>query len=233
MALSALSSNCPFCGNIEFFGERDAPLAILSRRVLAQWKGKKKEFPKNAISTEKFSTDSLTESSMKPLSEPGNNPLLRAKDNSDAMGVRGGEILAQYQVEWQLWAAVARNFSQTEHHAAYLNLLANTLQFDQGISRYQTHVQTMAQVAEEHWQIELCHKMLAQISTVAIMQCERSVLRGPSARLPLPRSLVLFAAFMLGMILMISLPGPLWRGLHVKYPPKIKHSAGANKGTEK
>jgi hypothetical protein len=90
-------------------------------------------------------------------------------------GVAVEAIRMQYQVEWQLWAALVKNFGDPAHHAAYLcgSIVSGNL--EEAAGRYREHRSVMALLADSRWQSEVADLMLSRIESI-------SVARMPTAR---------------------------------------------------
>jgi hypothetical protein len=106
-----------------------------------------------------------------PETAPDPLEVFRATPNGNAVEA----IRMQYQVEWQLWAALVNNFGDPAHHAAYLcgSIVSGNL--DAAAGRYREHRSVMALLADSRWQSEVADLMLSRIESI-------SVARMPDAR---------------------------------------------------
>lgn len=97
-------------------------------------------------------------------------------------------LLIRHQVEWQLWAAVVKNFSDPAHHSAYLSLALSFHCLDQAAARYREHQAVMALLPDSRWQAEVAEVMLGRLESLSAVQMQReaSGLRLPSWVLLLP-----------------------------------------------
>jgi hypothetical protein len=81
-------------------------------------------------------------------------------------GVKVEEILMNHQVEWQIWAAVVKNFSNPLFHSAYLTHLLQTGSFSMGMNRYKEHRGIMVLDMDSRWQADVSDLMLARIEAL-------------------------------------------------------------------
>ncbi len=98
------------------------------------------------------------------------DPLERFSRAPD--GNKVNELLYEFQVEWQLWSELVKNFSNPDYHSAYMTRLIQAREFAIGVNRYQEHRSTMALSAETRWQAEVADLMLARIEKLALVRME-------------------------------------------------------------
>lgn len=160
---SQRSSRCAACGNIEFLSDSAEPLAEISR-------ASRELLHKNVI----------------PLLAPRkanekteNSRLDPFRTTPD--GFRVQEILNKYQVEWQLWAMVVKNFGDPAFHGAYMTQILSDGSFDNAINRYQEHRAVMILSRENAWQAEVSDLMLDRVQSLSLM---RMKMEGRGFRLP-------------------------------------------------
>jgi RNA polymerase subunit RPABC4/transcription elongation factor Spt4 len=82
-------------------------------------------------------------------------------------GIKVEEILMNHQVEWQIWAALVKNFSDPLFHSAYLTHLLQTGTFSNGMNRYKEHRSIMALDVDTRWQADVSDFMLARIESLS------------------------------------------------------------------
>lgn len=80
-------------------------------------------------------------------------------------------LLGRYQVEWQLWAMLVKNFENPLFHSAYVTHLASRGTFDTGILRYREHRSAMAST-NERWQAEVADLMIERLDQLTAMRME-------------------------------------------------------------
>ena len=122
------------------------------------------------------------------------------------------EILTQFQVEWQLWAMVAKNFSEPAFHSAYLTHIVSRASFDKAAERYREHRSVMALGRDGLWQAEVADLMLERIETLASMRMKMEggggiILPYWLLALPLGKGVFRVAWITLGLVLMFKLLG--------------------------
>ncbi len=154
------SSRCELCGNIAFHGNSAEPLRDLARDPMA-------------LLREKV----LTRLKQEPvLPRVEQNPLDTFRQSAD--GNRVQEILTKYQVEWQLWAMLVKNFQDPAYHAAYTTNAAMTGAFDQATARYREHRAVMILLRSDHWQAEISDQMLGRLEALAEVQARAESRKG-------------------------------------------------------
>jgi hypothetical protein len=120
------------------------------------------------------------------------------------------EILTKYQVEWQLWAMVAKNFSDPAFHSAYITHIVSRAAFDQAAERYREHRSVMALGRDGLWQAEVADLMLERIEKLANMRMKMEggggiILPYWLLSLPLGKGVFRVAWITLGLVLMFKL----------------------------
>lgn len=148
------SGRCQSCGNIEFLPETPADpekLKALSHDIVAR-----KVLPRldPGISKE---VDFLT-------------PFRATPD-----GAAVEEIRIRYQVEWQLWAMLVKNYQNPVYHMAYFCQATAANQLEQAAARYREHRSVMALLADCRWQAEVADLMLSRIESLAMVRMEAEV----------------------------------------------------------
>lgn len=139
------SSRCQNCGNIEFLpGEKAAPekLKSLSHQIVAK--------------------------RVLPRLDKGTDFLLPFRATPDAMAVE--ELRMRYQVEWQLWAVLVKNFQSPVYHMAYFCQATVANQLEQAAERYRQHRAVMALLPDSRWQAEVAELMLSRIESLSIVR---------------------------------------------------------------
>jgi len=134
------SGACRKCGNVAFIGENIEALSgeIVAKRILPRL----------------------------PVRAPPPNPLDAFRGTPDGAAVE--KIRIQYQVEWQLWAALVKNFGDPAHHMAYLCQAIASDKLEQAAERYREHRSVMAILSDSQWQAEAADLMLARIEAISI-----------------------------------------------------------------
>lgn len=191
------SSRCLVCGNIEFFAANVEPmrdLGFLSKSVL-----EKRVLPRIQV------PDARTE---KP--KPFHYSLEDFKKTPDGKVVE--EILIRYQVEWQLWSMVVRNFQEPAFHSAYLAYAAAYRAFDQASARYRDHRSAMLLLQDSAWQSEVADLMLHRLEAMANVRMELEGRNGIELPhfvhlLPSQSRILKYAWFFFGMALLSKLFG--------------------------
>lgn len=151
------SSRCDVCGNIAFHSASPEPLRDLARTPMQLLKEKV-----------------LAKIARIPREEK--DPRKDFQRQPD--GARVQEILVKYQVEWQLWAMLVKQFHDPDFHAAYLTQAALFREYDRAAARYREHRNVMALLREDHWQAEIADLMLERLSAVSNAQLESHRHRG-------------------------------------------------------
>jgi len=188
------SSQCKACGNIEFHAESSSPLQELSHEILHR----------NVLPLLGPRRGLLPAS---PEGAPEESRLDAFRATPDGNKVQ--DLLIRYQVEWQLWAAVVKDFGDPVLHTAYLSQVISDRAFDQATRRYQEHRNVMALSRDSKWQAEIADLMLERVQALSVMRMEQL---GRGWRLPLwiatlpihSRSWRI-GLFLLGMFLMARL----------------------------
>ncbi len=124
-----------------------------------------------------------------------------------ADGHKVQEILARYQVEWQLWAMVVQNFTDPNFHGAYLAHATARGIFDQAVKRYSDHRAVMLLGNDTRWQAEVAELMLARLKNLSVVGMK---LEGQSRwawvyTLPLDSRALKIGWIALGMVLFFKL----------------------------
>jgi hypothetical protein len=83
-------------------------------------------------------------------------------------GQRVEDFRMRYQVEWQLWAALVRDFRDPALHAAYLTSMLAENQLERAGERYREHRSVMALLDDSRWQAEIADLMLARVEALAL-----------------------------------------------------------------
>lgn len=122
------------------------------------------------------------------------------------------EILTKYQVEWQIWAMVAKNFGDPAYHSAYLTHVVSRATFDRASERYREHRSVMALGKDGLWQAEVADLMLERIETLATMRMKMEggggiILPYWLLSLPLGKGVFRVAWITLGLVLGFKLLG--------------------------
>jgi hypothetical protein len=153
------SARCLNCGNIEFFPQTEGKkLGALSKEIVA-----KRVIPR-----------------LEEKAAP-EDPLVVFRSTPD-----GGEVedlRIRYQVEWQLWAMLVKNFQSPAYHMAYLCQATATNELERAAERYRAHLSVMALLPESHWQSEVAELMLSRIETLSLVRMTAEG-RGWWAQLP-------------------------------------------------
>lgn len=80
------------------------------------------------------------------------------------------ELRTKYQVEWQLWAALTRDFRNPALHQAYLTRALAANELDRASSRYRDHSAVMALLDDSRWQAEIADLMVSRIEQLALVR---------------------------------------------------------------
>jgi hypothetical protein len=122
------------------------------------------------------------------------------------------EILTNYQVEWQIWAMVAKNFDDPAYHSAYITHIVSRAAFDRAAERYREHRSVMALGRDGLWQAEVADLMLERIETLSLMRMKMEggggiILPYWLLALPLGKGVFRVAWITLGLVLIFKLLG--------------------------
>lgn len=122
------------------------------------------------------------------------------------------EILTRYQVEWQIWAMVAKNFGDPAYHSAYLTHICSRGAFDRAAERYREHRSVMALGRDGLWQAEVADLMLERIENLSAMRMKMEgggglILPYWLLALPLGKGVFRVAWITLGLVLVFKLLG--------------------------
>lgn len=146
-----------------------------------------------------------------PEPEPEPEPLIsRFRAAPDSARVQ--EILTRYQVEWQIWAMVAKNFGDPAYHSAYLTHICSRGAFDRAAERYREHRSVMALGRDGLWQAEVADLMLERIENLSAMRMKMEgggglILPYWLLALPLGKGVFRVAWITLGLVLVFKLLG--------------------------
>jgi len=102
-----------------------------------------------------------------PILDPVSDRELQAF-HRNVSGERVEEIRMRYQVEWQLWAALVKQFDDPVLHFAYLTQSAVAGELDRAAERYREHRSVMTLLADSRWQAEVADLMLARVENIAV-----------------------------------------------------------------
>ncbi len=151
------SARCTSCGNIEYFAatQLSSFSQAIAKRVLPRL----------------------------PEKAPPADPLLPFRATPDGIVVEN--LRMKYQVEWQLWAALVKNFQDPAHHMAYVCQAAAARELERAAQRYREHRSVMALLADSRWQADVAELMLSRIETLSIMGMQREAGQGWTSQLPL------------------------------------------------
>jgi hypothetical protein len=165
VAVGQRSSRCEVCGNIEFHTDA-APIGTTAPRAAVSGTG----------------ATTVVTSYLAPAEPIDPNAKILARFQITPRGPEVQEILVRYQVEWQLWAMLVKNFEDPAFHGAYLAMAVQTHAFDQATKRYQEHRSVMALSPETHWQAEISELMLSRLELLTSVRMEQE--GGAGFRLP-------------------------------------------------
>ena len=150
------SARCQSCGNIEFFASGEV------------------EFPRTADAYPKklsaFSQAIASRVLPRLSSSAPADPLLPFRATPDGLAVE--DLRIRYQVEWQLWAALVKNFQDPAHHMAYICQATASHQLETAAQRYKEHRSVMALLADSRWQAEVSDLMLSRIEAISLMRMQ-------------------------------------------------------------
>jgi ribosomal protein S27E len=145
IAEGQLSSRCTYCGNIS---THHAKSRVLNSAVL---------------------NDFQTEVSRLP-STP--NPLAQFHVLPDGNAVQ--DILSRYQVEWQLWAVLVKNFADPIYHSAYISQAISKNVISQASDRYRAHGAVMVLNNDDRWQSEVSDLMLSRLENLSLLRLQQT-----------------------------------------------------------
>lgn len=111
-----------------------------------------------------------------PQTESAEDILARFRAVPD--GLRVQEIIERYQVEWQLWATLVKNFADPAYHAAYLAMVTGARAFDEASVRYREHRSVMALSENTRWEAEVADLMISRIESLTALRMEQEGGRG-------------------------------------------------------
>lgn len=146
ISLGQQSAHCRKCGNIEFIpaaGKATGGLGTLTQELL-----NRRILPR--------------------LEESKPDPVAAFHATPDGAAVE--ELRMRYQVEWQLWAMLVRNFHDHTFHMAYVCQCASLHELDKAAARYREHRNVMALSSDTRWQAEVAELMLSRIDSIAAMR---------------------------------------------------------------
>jgi hypothetical protein len=78
------------------------------------------------------------------------------------------QLHIQFQVEWQLWAALVMHFQDPAYHMAYITAALAENRLEQAAERYREHRSVMALLGDSKWQAEVSDLMLARIENLSV-----------------------------------------------------------------
>jgi hypothetical protein len=189
---SARSSRCDVCGNIEFHSlESAAPQAANDRPALppnrpssihaqgaAQPAGSHFSLPPELLQSfaAKNAAAAIPEPPRVnpeaiPAAEDASSILASFQKTPDGLAVQ--EIIERYQVEWQLWAVLVKNFGNPAYHAAYLAQVTALQAFDEASERYREHRAVMTLSENTRWEAEVADLMISRVETLATLRMEQ------------------------------------------------------------
>ncbi|MGE3262825.1 MAG: hypothetical protein AB7K68_13675 [Bacteriovoracia bacterium] len=133
-------------------------------------------------------------------------------------GLKVQEVLSRYQIEWQLWSVLVRNFSDPVYHAAYLSQAIAASAISEASERYRMHRSAMVLLRDDHWQAEVADLMLTRLERLSLLRMQQTervnylYLRWAElmADQPLRAKLIRFGWFVAGMSLFLRLVLPLF-----------------------
>lgn len=140
------SGVCSVCGNVALLGSAAQPtrgIGALSEEIVA-----KRVLPRLRAP------------------EPAPDPLDAFRATPD--GARVEELRMQYQVDWQLWAALVKNFSDPAYHMAFLCSAITAGTLEDAANHYREHRSVMAVLADSRWQAEVADLMLTRIENISL-----------------------------------------------------------------
>lgn len=186
------SARCSNCGNIQVLDASAAPADTGADLSVAR----------SLLKTALLGPEPV-------VAEP-ESPIQRFQSMPDSARVQ--EILTQYQVEWQIWAMVAKNFGDPAFHSAYLTHIVSRASFDRAAERYREHRSVMALGRDGLWQAEVADLMLERIENLAGMRMKMEgggglILPYWLLALPLGKGVFRVAWIALGLVLAFKLMG--------------------------
>ena len=167
-AMGQVSASCTKCGNIIFL-EALSKEQVQGSMLSQNWVSKlaDRALARGSIPAKR---DYLTE-----FQKPVDVALVQ-------------EAIIRYQVEWQMWATLVRDFSNPNLHSAYLTMVMQTKALSMASVRYSEHRRIMSSMRDDQWQAAIADLMLERISQLAIMIGD-SLLGDLSKRRQLPKFL--------------------------------------------
>lgn len=145
-----------------------------------------------------------------PLPESKPNPLAAFAKLPD--GFRVQEIISSYQIEWQLWAELVKNFADPHFHSAYLAQAVAKDQIMQASERYREHRSVMTLLADDRWQAEISDLMLGRLEQLSLMRLTQTETASPVYRWwaeltsePMRARLLKFGWIVAGMIIVLRI----------------------------
>ncbi|RYZ99591.1 MAG: hypothetical protein EOP11_19270 [Proteobacteria bacterium] len=111
-----------------------------------------------------------------PRQEPAEDILDRFRKTPDGLEVQA--IIERYQVEWQLWATLVKNFGAPAFHAAYLAQITADQNFEEASARYRDHRAVMLLSESTRWEAEVAELMISRVETLATLRLEQQVSTG-------------------------------------------------------
>lgn len=187
------SARCSACGNIQAVGPRETTEASASADLSAA---------RSLLKTALLGPEPV-------VAEP--EPVIH-RFQSPPDSARVQEILTKYQVEWQIWAMVAKNFADPAFHSAYLTHIVSRRSFDKAAERYREHRSVMALGRDGLWQAEVADLMLERIENLSNMRMKMEggggiILPYWLLILPLNKGVFRVAWIALGLVLAFKLLG--------------------------
>jgi len=189
----ARSSRCDVCGNIEFhtaapppprpktFNPEPAAAIPATPAPAASHFALSPELLKSFAAKNALAEPMPEASAPAPLAEIPAEPaeteiLARFHGMPDGLAVQ--EIMERYQVEWQHWAALVKNFADPVYHAAYLAHITRERAFDEASARYREHRAVMLLSQNTRWEAEVAELMITRIETLTTLRMERQAQNG-------------------------------------------------------
>jgi hypothetical protein len=145
------SSVCSACGNVEFLAS--APVRQLSAAIL-----EKNILPLLAPRKASFSAG------------PGETVPEGFFQAPDGRLVQN--LLLRYQVEWQLWAMLAKHFHDPAYHSAYLAQVVSDGAIENAVKRYREHRSVMVLSRDSQWQAQVSDLMLERLQGLSLVQMQ-------------------------------------------------------------
>ncbi|RZA06831.1 MAG: hypothetical protein EOP11_09310 [Proteobacteria bacterium] len=102
--------------------------------------------------------------------------LEKFRKTPDGLAVQ--EIIERYQVEWQLWATLVKNFAEPTYHAAYLAQITAEQNFEEASARYRDHRAVMLLSESTRWEAEVAELMISRVEMLATLRLEQQVGNG-------------------------------------------------------